>query len=269
VDVTAMRYRLRTLLILLAVLPPLLWFGWTKDTLPTYVIEPPDILVVEAIHVVPKSPYGLRTGDIVAISVVGTLPEAPISGAFPIQPGGSVNLGTPYGSVKFSGLTVGQAQEEIRRVLAVHLRDPVISVSLVEMSGKQQIAGQHLVAMDGTITLGSYGSVSITGLTLAQAKQSIEQHLSQSLEDPEVAIDVYASNSKFYYVITKGAGLGNKVTRFPVTGNKTVLDALPKVNGLAGMSSTRIWVARPVPHTDQIQIMPVDWHGDRIFVVQD
>jgi len=25
-----MRYRLRTLLILLAVLPPLLWFGWTE-----------------------------------------------------------------------------------------------------------------------------------------------------------------------------------------------------------------------------------------------
>ena len=25
-----LRYRLRTLLILLAVLPPLLWFGWTK-----------------------------------------------------------------------------------------------------------------------------------------------------------------------------------------------------------------------------------------------
>jgi hypothetical protein len=26
----AMRYRLRTLLILLAILPPLLWLGWTK-----------------------------------------------------------------------------------------------------------------------------------------------------------------------------------------------------------------------------------------------
>jgi len=25
-----LRYRLRTLLILLAILPPLLWFGWTK-----------------------------------------------------------------------------------------------------------------------------------------------------------------------------------------------------------------------------------------------
>jgi hypothetical protein len=25
-----MRYRLRTLLILLAILPPLVWFGWTK-----------------------------------------------------------------------------------------------------------------------------------------------------------------------------------------------------------------------------------------------
>jgi polysaccharide export outer membrane protein len=257
----------------------------SKVVLPTYTIEPPDILVIEAIHVVPRSPYLLRTGDVVAINVLGTLPDAPITGAFPIQPGGIVNLGAPYGSAKLSGLTVTLAQEEVRRVVAAHLRDPVVSVSLLEMSGKQQIAGQHLVGPDGTVTLGSYGSVPVVGLSLAQAKFAVEQHLAIFLEDPEVSVDVFAYNSKVYYVITEGAGLGDTVTRFPVTGNDTVLDALSNVNGLTGVSSTRIWVARPVPHSDQMQILPVDWHGmtagavaatnyqilpgDRVFIAED
>ena len=257
----------------------------SKVVLPTYTIEPPDILVIEAIHVVPRSPYALRTGDVMAINVIGTLPDAPVTGAFPIQPGGIVNLGPPYGAVRLSGLSVQQAEEEIRRVLAMHIRAPVVSVSLVQMSGQQQIAGQHLVGPDGTVTLGAYGSVAVVGLTIAQAKYAIEQHLALFLEDPEVAIDVFAYNSKTYYVITEGAGLGDTVTRWPVTGNDTVLDALANVNGITGVSSKRIWVARPVPHSDQMQILPVDWHGitagavaatnyqlmpgDRLFVAED
>jgi len=257
----------------------------SKVVLPTYTIEPPDILVVEAIHIVPRSPYLLRTGDLVAINVVGTLPDAPIAGAFPLQPGGLVNLGPPYGSVKLSGLTVEGALEQVKKQLAMHVRDAVVSLSLIEMSGKQQIAGQHLVALDGTITLGSYGSVPVVGLTLAQAKQAIEQHLAQSLEDPEVAVDVFAYNSKVYYVITEGAGLGDQVSRFPVTGNDTVLDAISNINGLTEVSSKKIWIARPQPHTGQMQILPVDWRsmtasgvtatnyqimpGDRVFVAED
>ena len=77
-----------------------------KVVLPTYTIEPPDILVVEAIRIVPKSPYVLRTGDVIAIDVAGTIPEAPISGAYAILPGGDVNLGKEYGLVKVSGLTL-------------------------------------------------------------------------------------------------------------------------------------------------------------------
>src|SRR5262245_11020348 len=33
-----------------------------KVVLPTYTIQPPDILVIEAVHIVPRSPYALRTG---------------------------------------------------------------------------------------------------------------------------------------------------------------------------------------------------------------
>lgn len=256
-----------------------------KVVLPTYTVEPPDILVVEAIHIVPKSPYLLRTGDVLAVNVIGTLPDAPVSGPYSIQPGGVVNLGTPYGTAKITGLTVEQAQEEIRRVMAMQVREPAVSASLVEMSGKQQIAGQHLVGPDGTITLGSYGSVPIVGLTLAQAKLAIEQHLTQHLEDPEIAIDVFAYNSKVYYIVTEGAGLGDGVTKFPITGNDTVLDAIANINGLTSVSSKKIWIARPVPYTDQMQILPVDWKGitasgvaatnyqilpgDRVFVAED
>ncbi len=257
----------------------------SKVVLPTYTVEPPDILVVEAIHIVPKSPYALRTGDILAITVLGTLPDTPVAGAYSVQPGGMVNLGAPYGAAKVAGLTTEQAQEEVQRVMAMHVNEPVVSLSLLEMSGKQQIAGEHLVGPDGMITLGSYGSVPLVGLTLAEAKRSIEAHLSQFLESPEVAVDVFAYNSKVYYVITEGAGFGDGVTRFPITGNDTVLDAISNINGLTQVSSKRIWIARPSAQGEGTQVLPVDWQsvtayggattnyqlmpGDRVFVAED
>jgi hypothetical protein len=69
------------------------------------------------------------------------------------------------------------------------------------------------------VTLGSYGSVPVVGMTIAQAKEAVEKHLSQYFDYPEVAVDVYAYNSKVYYIVTQGAGLGDGVYRFPVTGN--------------------------------------------------
>lgn len=259
----------------------------SKVSLPVYTIEPPDILVVEAIHVVPRSPHLLRTGDVIGIHVdpETTRPDPPITGAFPIQPGGTVNLGPPYGSADVGGLTIEQGQEEIRRVIAVHKKNAIVTASLVEMAGKQQIAGQHLVGPDGTITLGSYGSVPVVGLTLAEAKTSIESHLSEFLDQPEVAVDVFAYNSKVYYVITEGAGLGDGVSKFPITGNETVLDAIANINGLTEVSSKRIWIARPIADSHHLAILPVDWQGvtacgaaqtnyqilpgDRIFVAEN
>ena len=42
---------------------------------------------------------------------------------------------------------------------------------------------------DGTVSLGTYGSVQVVGLTLAQAKKAIETHLSAFLQAPEVSVD--------------------------------------------------------------------------------
>ena len=69
-----------------------------------------------------------------------------------------------------------------------------------------------------------------------------------------------AYNSKVYYVITQGAGLGDNVRRLPITGNETVLDAISQVNGLSQVSSKKIWIARPAPHDFGCQqILPIEW----------
>ena len=232
-----------------------------KAILPTYVIEPPDILMIEAIHVVPRPPYHLRTMDSLAIQVQGTPSDMPIAGVFPVEPGGMVRLGPRYGAVSVAGLTVEEAEKVIRQHLQQYLRQPLVTVNLAEINTKQQIAGQHLVGPDGMVTLGSYGGVRVIGMTVAQAKQCIERYLSQYLDSPEISLEVFAYNSKVYYLVTQGAGLGDAVYRFPITGNETVLDAIAQVNGLNQLSSKRIWIARPTDDPCKVQILPVEWEA--------
>jgi polysaccharide biosynthesis/export protein len=256
-----------------------------KTVLPQYVIEPPDVLAIETIHAVPKSPYYLKTLDVVAIRVAGTLPDGPIGGTYPIEPGGGINLGIPYGSVRLAGMTIEQAQETVKAHLKQFLKDPDVTVALAELGAAQRVAGQYLVGPDGTVTLGSYGGVQIVGMTLPEAKGAIEQHLSNYLDNPVVSIDVFAYNSKVYYIVLQGAELGDGVYRFPVTGNDTVLDALANINGMEQVSSKKIWVSRPQHGSTCLQILPVDWvaitenadsttnyqllPGDRVFVAED
>ncbi len=257
----------------------------SKTVLPEYVIEPPDILDIETVHAVPKSPYALKTLDVLSVRVLGTLPEGPIGGGYPIEPGGVINLGAPYGVVSVAGLTVPQAQEAITKHLKNYLKEPEVAASLAELGASQRLVGQYLVGPDGRVTLGSYGSVSVVGLTVANAKLAIEQHLSQYLEDPVISLNMYGYNSKNYYIVMQGAELGDAVYRFPITGNDTVLDAIAQVNGLEQVSSKRMWIARPTADQCDCQILPVDWYavtecgsastnfqlmpGDRLFVSED
>lgn len=136
----------------------------------------------------------------------------------------------------------------------------------------QSITGSFHVRPDGTVQLGFWGTVPVAGLTLEQAADAIRKVvinnpvLKEFTATPEsiiVIIDVVAYNSKRYYVIFDGAGFGEAVFPFPITGTETVLDAISNVNGLSDVASKRnIWVARRTPHPGQPwQILPVDWIG--------
>jgi polysaccharide export outer membrane protein len=257
-----------------------------KITLPPYVIEPPDILLIDALRVVPKAPFRIQSFDTLQVIVEGTLLEQPINGLYVVEPGGMLDLGPSYGKVMVGNMSLEEAQDAVFRNLKRVLREPQVSLTLAQAAGQQQIAGEHLVGPDGTINLGTYGTVFVTGKTLEEAKQAIEEHLTKYLDAPLVSVDVFSYNSKVYYVITEGAGYGDNVVRFPVTGNETVLDAISQINGLSRLSSKDIWIARPAPSgVGCDQVLPVDIEaimkggatatnyqllpGDRVFIAQD
>jgi hypothetical protein len=100
-------------------------------------------------------------------------------------------------------------------------------------------------------------------MTLEEAKEAIEVHLSESILNPKIYVDVVEYNSKVCYVINDGAGLGEQIARFPITGNETVLDVISQIQGIPAISTKdRIWVARPAPVcSDCDQMLPVDWVG--------
>jgi len=229
-------------------------------SLPPYVIEPPDILFLQAVKVVPKPPHHLEPFDAILIRVSNAFADQPIQDAFYIDPEGNIDLGGSYGKVKVVELTTDEAQAAIRRHLSSLIEDPQVSVSLAASSGVQQITGEHLVGMDGRVQLSTYGSVYVAGMTLDEARAAIEAHLSNFLDKPEVAVDVFAFNSKTYYVVTQGAGNGDNVAKFPITGNETVLDAIANLGGISPVSSTRIFIARPAPNgVGAEQILNVNW----------
>lgn len=257
-----------------------------KTALPDYVIEPPDILLIDALKVVPLPPYRVHTLDTLIIQAEGALPEAPIAGEYSVESGGLINFGRPYGSVRVAGLTIDEASAVLERHLSQMLAQPHVSIQLGTTIGKQQIAGEHLVGPDCMVSLGTYGKVYVAGMTQSQARAAIEHHLSQYLEQPEVSVEVFAYNSKFYYVVTEGAGLGDGVAKFSITGNETVLDAISEVEGLQAVSSKHIWVSRPSNEAPNgFVVLPVDYEaitqlgatstnyqlmpGDRLFIQED
>ena len=143
-------------------------------------------------------------------------------------------------------MSLEEAAEAIESQLRRILKQPQVAVSLAQSAGQQQVEGEHLIAQDGRITLGTYGSVYVAGMTLDEARAAIQLHLSRFLDDPVVSVEVEAYNSKVYYIVIQGAGFGDSVTRIPITGNETVLDALSQVNGLSRLSNKhKIWIARP------------------------
>jgi len=262
-----------------------------KSTMAPYTVEAPDILFIEALRTVPKPPYHVQSTDVLSIDIPDLAEEESGSGRprdnrYLVDPAGRIDLGPQYGKVNIRGMTEEEAADAIRAALSKEFNQPLVSVQLLQSAGQQPITGEHLVSPDGTVNLGTYGLAYVAGLTIPQAKAAVEEQLAKFLDEPKVAISVFAYNSKVYYVITEGAGTGDLLARFPVTGNETVLDAISQIGGLSRLSSKRVWVARPAPGgVGCDEILPVDWReitkgaatatnyqilpGDRVFISEN
>ncbi len=240
----------------------------TKVNQPPYTIEAPDVLLINAGNLVPLPPYRVGALDVLYIKVTAgekeeILGKEPIDGMFAVSPEGKVDLGYTYGSVRVVDMPLEQAKKTIESHLLLKYKPPInVKVDLAQSNqALQQIRGEHLVCSDGTVGLGTYGSVNVDGLTVEMAKGAIEAHLAQFMVNPKISLAVSGYNSKVYYVITDLAGSGQRVYRLPLTGKETVLDSIAQVYGLTPVSSKdHIWVARPGPSGSECA-MRVDWNG--------
>jgi protein involved in polysaccharide export with SLBB domain len=149
-----------------------------------------------------------------------------------------------------------------------------------------KIDGPRLVRPDGTVGLGALGAVHVSGKTIDEARAAIARHLKGRLDGfdaRKLTVEVLASNSKVFYVITKDTGGSEQVYRFPAAPGKTVLDALVEVKGLlVGLGKKRVSVRRQGGDGQGEQALPVDWRaitqdgnvatnyrlrpGDRVYV---
>jgi protein involved in polysaccharide export with SLBB domain len=176
------------------------------------------------------------------------------------------------------GMQLVEAPREFRKkALSAYIIEPpdILRIEVVPgilPKSLQQVSGPHLVRPDGTVGLGIYGDVFVAGMTLEQARWAVAQKVLERIRDKDIRVeriventrvDVSVFNSKFYYVITDGAGYGEQVVRVPCTGNETVLDAVAAIQGLPPQSTKKkVWVARATPDDHNgPHILPVDWCG--------
>jgi polysaccharide export outer membrane protein len=182
----------------------------------------------------------------------------------------------------------------------------LLVVEVLEALPGRNITGERLVRPDGSITLGFYGDVYVTGLTLKEAKEKIVLHLRKYLTDEalgiglhedekgqrtqvspadtsRVFVDIASYNSKYYYIQGDVAVPG----RLSITGNETVLDAINFAGGLTETASVpNIRLVRPAPPGSSCkQVLPINYAaivyagdtttnyqllpGDRIVVYRD
>lgn len=257
----------------------------SKVSLPTYRIQPPDVLQIDVVKLVPRPPYRIETYDVLRIRVVGTPIEMPIDDYFLVEGEGIVTLGPGYPTVHVVGMTIDEATAEITRQLDRLLQQPFVTVQLARSTGTQQLTGMYVVQPDGIVNLHRCGAVHMAGLTVTEARLAVEKQIAQYFDSPQVSVSVIGYNSMTYHLVVAGAQNGEFVHHFPLRGNETVLDAVSEIQGLSRVSSKTLWVARPAPDgLGAEQILPVDWvaitrgatetnyqllPGDRIYIVDD
>ncbi|MEX2142048.1 MAG: polysaccharide biosynthesis/export family protein [Pirellulales bacterium] len=244
-----------------------------------YRLEPPDIVKIQPLRLLPKAPQRIEKLDVLGIQVDTVLAQSHTRLLYVVSPDGDVNLGALFGRVQVAGLSVHEATDEIEKHLRKRLREPKVALSIVEKANTDDIGGIHSIAVDGYLNLGAYGQVYVSGMSIEEAREAIEKRLSKHFERPTVSMEIFAYNSKVYYVILEGGPQEDHLHRFPWTGNETVLDAIAQCS-LRMKPPVRIWISRKNPKgANEFEQLPVDWQqllqdahaykifpGDRVYI---
>ena len=128
----------------------------------------------------------------------------------------------------------------------------------MDVFGRPEMDGTMYVGDDGTIRVPLAGSVSVSGLSPAQAGQKVEEALKkgQFLVDPHVTFTVLVSRSQRVSVLGEVKSPG----RYPIESNTTILDLLAEAGGATDKGSDTVYILRP-DSSGALQRYPVDLKG--------
>ena len=105
-----------------------------KVCLPAYRIEPPDMIQIEMLKLIPRPPYRAEVFDVLQIRA-NTPPENPIDNYYMVEAEGTINLGPVYGTVRVAGMTIEEIRATLNKWLTQWLREPAASVQLSAFPG--------------------------------------------------------------------------------------------------------------------------------------
>jgi polysaccharide export outer membrane protein len=147
-----------------------------------YLLGPGDVLSVALQR--PPGAYRLGIGDGINV-VVQRFSDLSFQAA--INPEGNVVVPL-LGTVSLQGLSLAEAQEKIRGLLNRYVINPVIVLSLSGL--RQDLNFQAAINLEGNITVPQVGTVSLQGLSLAEAQEKIRLGLSRVVVDPIVVVSL-------------------------------------------------------------------------------
>ena len=166
---------------------------------------------------------------------------------------GLLVLPDQIGSVPVGGKSLADAEKAVAELLDDDVEQPIVIIVPADPYEFQQpISGEHLVAPDGRVTLGVYGQVYVAGMSVPEARQTIEEHLSKYFEEPQVSVSVAGYNSLVIYVVFQHEG-DSTVHRLPYFGSQTVMDAVAMLGGPPGQ------VVRTTLANPDLPMLDVNW----------
>jgi polysaccharide biosynthesis/export protein len=159
-----------------------------------YTVSPPDILIIRCMHLLPKPEYRIQPQDVLTLPTCRTALRESLDLRLVVTDEGTVSPDGNFRTVQVGGLTLQEAETALRLYLARTQSVRRVSLSVGHFPGMAQVSGEHLLRPDGTISLGTYGTVYVDGMTVGQVKMVIEHHLREYTVDPQVSVDVLPYN---------------------------------------------------------------------------
>ena len=221
------------------------------------VLRPQDVLeVIYHIDLDSDAAYRIQNGDQLELNFVTA---RGLSSSKTVMPDGTVNL-EYAGAVKVSGLTVKEAEQKLTELYSKTLRNPIISASVPRAQSNLQNLRDTLfspgsgmsrdiaVGTDGRASFPMLGSMPLTGVTLQELANTLNQRYAREVGPLRVDVLLKASAANEVFILGEVGQPGAYPIRRPIS----VLEALTLARG-------------HTPRSDLSEVMIVNRQGDQVI----